>query len=126
VDWEKRGSTAEKRRAKNLFTNLGKHFKDEQDRDERDEERELKAMPRSEMTVAQEYEADILQIDSLMYVPVDWGESDSPHNKRRGGQVVSRRHRARPKVREHFEGLIESPETNTTNVVEDLSPACLA
>jgi hypothetical protein len=53
VDWEKRGSTVEKQRAKNLFTKLGKHFKDERDRDKRDEERELKAMPRSEMTEAQ-------------------------------------------------------------------------
>jgi hypothetical protein len=92
-------------------------------RDERDKERELKAMPRSEMTVAQEYKADILQSDSLMYVPVDWGESDSPNNKRRQGQVVSTRHRAKPRVREHFKGLIKSPGTNTTNVVENLSPA---
>ena len=57
VDWEKRGSTVEKRRAKNLFTKLAKHFKDERDRDERDKERELKAMPRSEMTEAKEYKA---------------------------------------------------------------------
>jgi hypothetical protein len=92
VDWEKRGSTVEKRRAKNLFTKLGKHFKDERDQDERDKERELKAMPRSKMLEAQEYEADILQIDSRLYVPVDWGESDSPDNKRRRGQVVSMRH----------------------------------
>jgi hypothetical protein len=83
VDWEKRGLTVEKRRAKNLFTKLGKHFKDELDRDERDEGRELKAMPRSEMMEAQEYEADILQIGSLMYVPFDWGQSDSPDNKHR-------------------------------------------
>jgi hypothetical protein len=107
VDWEKRGLTVEKRRAKNQFTKLGKHFKDERDWDKRDEERELKAMPRSEMTEAQKYEADILQIDSLMYVPVNWGESDSPDNKRRRGQVVSMRHRARPRVREHFRGLYE-------------------
>jgi hypothetical protein len=59
-----------------LFTNLGKHFKDERTWDERDEEREVKAMPRDEMTAAQEYEADILQIDSLMFIPVDWGGSD--------------------------------------------------
>jgi hypothetical protein len=75
------------------------------------------------MTVAQEYKADILQIDSLMYVPVDWGESDSPDNKRRRGQVVSMRHRAKARVREHFKGLIKSPGTNTMNVVENLSPA---
>jgi uncharacterized membrane-anchored protein YjiN (DUF445 family) len=31
VDWEKRGSTVEKRRAKSLFTKLGQHFKDEHD-----------------------------------------------------------------------------------------------
>jgi hypothetical protein len=113
----------DKQRAKNLFTNLRKHFKEKQTWDERDKERELKAMPRDEMTEAQEYEADILQIDSLMYIPVDWGESDSPNNKRRRGQVVSIRHRMKPRVREHFKGLIKSPETNTTNVVEDLSPA---
>jgi hypothetical protein len=83
----------------------------------------VKAMPRDEMTAAQEYEADILQIDSLMYIPVGWGESDSPNNKRRQGQVVSMRHRMKPRVQEHFKGLIKSPETNTTNVVEDLSPA---
>jgi hypothetical protein len=80
-------------------------------------------MQRSEMTEAQEYKADILQIDSLVYVPVNWGESDSPDNKRRQGQVVSMRHRAKPRVREHFKGLIKSPGTNTTNVVENLSPA---
>jgi hypothetical protein len=40
VDWEKRGTTVDNRRANNLFTNLGKHFKDERTRDERDEERE--------------------------------------------------------------------------------------
>jgi hypothetical protein len=80
-------------------------------------------MPRDEMTTAQEYEADILQIDSLMYIPVDWGESDSPNNKRRRGQVVSMRHRMEPRVQEHFKGLIKSLETNTTNVVQDLSPA---
>jgi hypothetical protein len=123
VDWKKRGTTVDKRHAKNLFTNLGKHFKDERTRDKRDEEREVKSMPRDEMTAAQEYEADILQIDSLMYIPVDWGESDSPNNKRRRGQVVSVRHRMKPRVREHFKGLIKLPETNTTNVVEDLSPA---
>jgi hypothetical protein len=50
VDWEKRGTTVEKRRANNLFTNLGKHFKDERTQDERDDERELKARPRNEMT----------------------------------------------------------------------------
>jgi uncharacterized lipoprotein YddW (UPF0748 family) len=44
------------------------------------------------MTEAEEYEADILQIDSLMYIPVNWGEHDSPNNKRRQGQVVSMRH----------------------------------
>jgi hypothetical protein len=93
VDWEKRGSTVEKRRAKNLFTKLGKHFKDERDRDKRDEERELKAMPRKEMMKAQEYEADILQIDSLMYVPVSWGESDSSDNKRRQDALVGHRSR---------------------------------
>jgi hypothetical protein len=42
VNWEKRGLTVEKRRAKNLFTKLGKHFKEKCDRDKRDEERELK------------------------------------------------------------------------------------
>jgi hypothetical protein len=123
VDWEMWGTTVDKRRAKNLFTNLGKHFKDERAQDERDEEREVKAMPRDVMTAAQEYEADILQIDSLMYMPADWGESDSPNNKRRQGQVVSMRHRMKPRVREHFKGLIKSPEINTTNVVEDRSPA---
>ena len=50
------------------------------------------------MTEAQEYEVDILQIDSLMYVPVDWGESGSPDNKPRRGQVVSMRHRPKPRV----------------------------
>jgi hypothetical protein len=114
------GITVDKQRAKNLFTNLGKHFKDERIRDERDEEREVKAMPRDEMTAVQEYQADILQIDSLMYIPADWGESDSPNNKRRRGQVVSMRHRMKPRVREHFKGLIKSPETNTTNVMEAL------
>jgi hypothetical protein len=73
--------------------------------------RDVKAMPRNEMTAAQENEADILQIDSLMYIPVDWGESDSPSNKRRRGQVVSMRHRMKPRVQEHFKGLIKSPET---------------
>jgi hypothetical protein len=29
----------------------------------------------------------------------------------------------KPRVREHFKGLIKLPETNTTNVAEDLSPA---
>jgi hypothetical protein len=58
-----------------------------------------------------------------VYVPVDWGESDSPDNKGRRGQVVSMRHRAKPRVREHFKGLIKSPGTNTMNVVENLSPA---
>jgi hypothetical protein len=30
--------------------------------------------------------------------------------------------RLKPRVREHFKGLIKSPETNTTYVLEDLSP----
>jgi hypothetical protein len=67
----------------NWFTYLGKHSKDEQTRDERDYERELKGIPRNEMTDAEKYEADILQIDSLMYIPVNWGEHDSHNNKRR-------------------------------------------
>jgi hypothetical protein len=113
----------DKRRAKNLFTNLGKHFKDERTQDERDNEGELKARPRNEMTEEEKYKADLLQIHSPMYIPVDWGENTSPDNKRRQGQVVSMRHRLRPRVREHFKGLIKSPETNTTSVVEDLSPA---
>jgi hypothetical protein len=50
---------------------------------ERDYERELKGIPRNEMTDAEKYEADILQIDSLMYIPVNWGEHDSHNNKRR-------------------------------------------
>jgi hypothetical protein len=79
-------------------------------------ERELKAMPKREMTEAQEYKADILQIDSLMYIPVNWGQSDSPDNKRRQGQVVSMRHRAKPRVREKFKGLIKSPRINTTSM----------
>jgi hypothetical protein len=40
VNWDKKGSTVQKQRAKNLFTNLGtKHFKDKRTRDERDYER---------------------------------------------------------------------------------------
>jgi hypothetical protein len=58
-----------------------------------------------------------------MYIRADWGDINLPDNKRRRGQVVSMRHRLRPRVQEHFKGLIKSPETNTTNVVEDLSPA---
>ncbi len=73
------------------------------------------------MTEEEEYEADILQIDSLMYIPIDWGERDSP-NKRRRGQVVKLRHRSKPKIREHFKGLIKLPESNTTEVVDDLDP----
>jgi hypothetical protein len=38
-------------------------------------------------------------------------------------QSVSMRHRLKPKVREPFKGLVKSPDTNTTKVVEDLSPA---
>jgi hypothetical protein len=95
---EKRGTTVDKRRAKNLFTNLGKHFKDKRTRNERDNERELKARPRNEMKEEEECKADILQIDSRMYIPVDWGENDSPDNKRRQGQVVSMRHRLKPRV----------------------------
>jgi hypothetical protein len=34
---------------------------------------------------------------------------------------VSMRHRFKPKVQEDFKGLVKSPDTNTTNAVEDLS-----
>jgi hypothetical protein len=123
VNWKKRGTAMDKGRSKNGFTNLGKNFKKERALDEKDNERELKARPRNEMMEEEKYERDILHIASLMYIPVHWGENNSPDNKHRRGQVVSMRHRLRPRVREHFNGLIKSPETNTTNVVEDLSPA---
>ena len=55
VEWDRRGKTVEKRRAKNLSTKLGKNFKDKRTRDERDNERDLKAKPRNEMTEEEEY-----------------------------------------------------------------------
>jgi ribosomal protein L44E len=77
VNRERRGSTAEKKRSRTLFTNVTKHFRDIQTRDERDEARELKVLPREEMTEEQKYEADILQVDSLMYIPAEVGDSES-------------------------------------------------
>jgi hypothetical protein len=71
LDWERKASTIEKWLAKNLLYERGKHFKDIRTRDKRNNERELKAMPREEVTAADKYEVDILEIDSLMYIPVD-------------------------------------------------------
>jgi hypothetical protein len=112
----------EKKRYKTLFTNITKHFRDIRTRDERDEERELKALPREEMTEEQKYEADLLQLDSLMYIPAEVGDSESAsQKKRRRGQIVSRTAVFKKKVREHFKGLIKLPDTKTPRIVEDLS-----
>jgi hypothetical protein len=81
----------EKKRSKTLFTNVTKPFRDIRTRDERDEERELKALPREEMTEEQKYEADILQLDSLMYIPAEVGDSESAsQKKRRQDKIMSR------------------------------------
>ena len=93
-NWEKRGSTVEKQRTKKLTFELSSLFKDRRTRDERDEDRELKAMPRTDMDILQEYEAEVNEIDSLMYIPVDWGRDGSPDNKRR--RMIG--HRAKPRV----------------------------
>jgi hypothetical protein len=91
VNWERRGSTVEKKRSKTLFTNVTKHFRDIRTRDERDEERELKALPREEMTEEQKYEADILQLDSLMYIPAEVGDSESALKKKGKGRLCQGR-----------------------------------
>jgi hypothetical protein len=84
INWERRGSTVEKKRSQTLFTNVTKHFRDIQTRDKRDEERVLKALPREEMTEEQKYEADILQLDSLMYIPAEVGDRESASQKNAG------------------------------------------
>jgi hypothetical protein len=58
-----------------------KTFEDRRTGDERDNGRELKAIPREEMTQADEYKRDVLEIDSLMCIPVDWGGNELQNNK---------------------------------------------
>jgi hypothetical protein len=124
VNWERRGSTVEKKRSKTLFTNVTKHCRDIRTRDERDKERELKALPIQEMTEEQKYKADILRLDSLMYITAEVGDSESASQKKsRRGKIMSRTAVFKKNtVREHFKGLIKLPDTKTPRIVEDLSP----
>ena len=68
---KKKGATVSKKRERQLQTLLGKQFKDLRTKDEKDEDRDLKTKPRDEMTYIDEYATDVLEIDSLMYIPAE-------------------------------------------------------
>ena len=117
IDWKKKGATVSKKRERHLQTLLRKQFKDLRTRDERDEDRDLKAKPRGEMSEQEKYEAEVLEIDSLMYVP-----ADSDRKRRRTVTFMTRGLAPRVKVREHFKGLVKLPGKKGNRIVEDISP----
>ena len=70
------------------------------------------------MTYIDEYEADVLEIDSLMYIP-----AELDHKQRRAVAFMTRGLAPRVKVREHFKGLVKLPGKKGNRIVQDISPA---
>ena len=115
----------DKRRNKAINGKMNLLFKDRRTKKEKNLDQRLKTMERSEMDSDEEYEAEVNEIESLMYVELDWGEDGppkSPDRSKKRKLLFGIKKEPKPQVPEHFRGLINLPGTEKNHILEDISP----
>jgi len=107
-----------RKRTKLLRTELGKTLSDRRTTAEKMQADRLKKKLPHKMSRKERFESGINEIDSLMYIPLDWGKRGAPTEK----ELRSNMRQRKPKVREHFNGLVKLPFMTENHIVEDISP----
>ncbi len=131
--WRSRGKTVVRRRIKDLRKEADKIFKDNRTGKQRQVDANLEKLSKDEMSNDQVFEAGVNEIDALRYIPVDWGkrkppkseeDCDNGESKRKKRKLLfNKKQTPKPKVPEHFDGLIKLPTSKTADhVLEDIDP----